>query len=194
MTQIRLHFIFQVFCRTWTTVDPVKYYNPVSSLLLDNKEEWQGMKTVAQLRREKKMAIPQNPDSEYRDIERAPRRFNPLKIPTGLQKTLPFASKPKLLKKRASTKPTLEQRRAVVMDSQQKKEHTLMQHVKTVRNSKIAKRKEGQARRKVEHLKRKAKADAKYEKGVKFHKKRRATIRERDGHVKQSRYSDHHRN
>jgi hypothetical protein len=27
---------------TWTTVDPIKYYNPVTSLLLKDKTEWRG--------------------------------------------------------------------------------------------------------------------------------------------------------
>src|SRR4051794_31640042 len=31
-----------VFCRTWTTIAPQKYYNPVSSLLHRDKNAWQG--------------------------------------------------------------------------------------------------------------------------------------------------------
>ena len=46
---------------------------------------WVGMKTVAQLRREQGIGAPRNADSLYRDIERAPRKFNPLKIPKALQ-------------------------------------------------------------------------------------------------------------
>ncbi len=47
------------------------------------------MKTVAQLRREAGVGAPRNPDSLYRDIERAPRKFNPLKIPKDLQVSAP---------------------------------------------------------------------------------------------------------
>jgi len=46
---------------------------------------WVGMKTVAQLRRETGVGAPRNADSLYRNIERAPRKFNPLKIPRALQ-------------------------------------------------------------------------------------------------------------
>ena len=51
-------------------------------------------------------------------MERVSRQFNPLKIPVKLQKELPFKSKPKLMKKR--TKPTLETKRAVVMEPKEK--------------------------------------------------------------------------
>ncbi len=48
-----------------------------------------------------------------------PRRFNPLVVPKHLQKDLPFKSKPKLLTKRK--KPSLETRRAVVMEPDEKR-------------------------------------------------------------------------
>tara|TARA_R110002050_G_scaffold81309_7_gene173841 strand:+ start:2600 stop:2893 length:294 start_codon:yes stop_codon:yes gene_type:complete len=54
-----------------------------------------------------------NPDSFYKPIEREVRKFNPLQIPKGLQKELPFASKPKLLNTRK--KKTIDTKRAVVM-------------------------------------------------------------------------------
>ena len=43
------------------------------------------MRTVAQLRREAGEGAPRQRDSLYRPVERRPRRFNPLKIPTSLQ-------------------------------------------------------------------------------------------------------------
>ncbi len=46
---------------------------------------WLGMRTVAQLRRAAGVGAPRQQDSLYRPIERRPRRFNPLKIPTALQ-------------------------------------------------------------------------------------------------------------
>lgn len=51
------------------------------------QEGWIGMRTVAQLRRELGVGAPRNTDSLYRPIERAPRKFNPLKIPKSLQVT-----------------------------------------------------------------------------------------------------------
>ena len=46
---------------------------------------WVAMKTVAQLRRELGIGAPRERDSLYQPIERAPRVFNPLKIPRALQ-------------------------------------------------------------------------------------------------------------
>ena len=46
---------------------------------------WVGMRTVADLRRALGVGAPRDADSLYRPIERAPRKFNPLKIPRALQ-------------------------------------------------------------------------------------------------------------
>ena len=46
---------------------------------------WVGMRTVADLRRALGVGAPRDRDSLYRPIERAPRKFNPLKIPRSLQ-------------------------------------------------------------------------------------------------------------
>ena len=106
-----------VFLRAWYPVQPVQYYNPVASLLASGDVEWTGMRLTRDVRRDTEMRAPRKHDSLYTKVERAPRRFNPLKVPKGLQKELPFAAKPKLDKKR--TKPTLDTRRAVVMDKRE---------------------------------------------------------------------------
>lgn len=56
-----------VFCRTWYKVNVQKFYTPVTSLLLapDQKNQWQGMKTVGQLKREKSIHNKANTDSMY---------------------------------------------------------------------------------------------------------------------------------
>lgn len=56
-----------VFCRTWFRVDVPKFYAPVTSLLLsdEQKNQWQGMKTVGQLKREKNVRGEANVDSAY---------------------------------------------------------------------------------------------------------------------------------
>ena len=86
-----------VFLRAWVTVDVPRLYNPVASLL---QAEWQGMRTVAQLRRAEGLPVPVNGDSVYRPVERQPRVFNPLQVPRALQAALPFKSKPKVEKAR----------------------------------------------------------------------------------------------
>lgn len=44
-----------VFCRTWYSVDVPKFYNPMTTLLLppERKTNWEGMKTLGQLKRER---------------------------------------------------------------------------------------------------------------------------------------------
>ena len=46
---------------------------------------WAGMRTVADLRRALGVGAPRDRDSLYAPIERAPRQFNPLRIPKKLQ-------------------------------------------------------------------------------------------------------------
>ena len=71
-----------------------------------------------------------------------------------MQAKLPFATKPKLMKKRSSK--TLETKRAVVMTNQERKIATLIQRVNTVRNEKAAIEKQT-SQRKREELRQKRK-------------------------------------
>lgn len=66
--KINSHFIDIVFLRTWYPVQIPEFYNPVTSLLLpkSEKSKWIGMKTIGQLRRERDMTVPLNPDSKYK--------------------------------------------------------------------------------------------------------------------------------
>ena len=59
-----------VFCRTWYPLTCPKLYNPVQSLLLskDQKQSWQGMRTVGQLRKDKNIKLQQKNDSLYKVI------------------------------------------------------------------------------------------------------------------------------
>lgn len=56
-----------VFCRTWFKVDVPKFYAPVTSLLLPpvQKNQWKGMKTVGELKRENNIRAKANIDSMY---------------------------------------------------------------------------------------------------------------------------------
>jgi ribosome biogenesis protein BMS1 len=56
---------------------------------------WVPMRTVAELRREAGVGAPRTADSLYKPVERAPRTFNPLRVPTRLAAALPYKSKPK---------------------------------------------------------------------------------------------------
>ena len=134
-------------------------------MLFSSKESsdltWQGMRLMRDLRRENKAPIEQKSDSKYRDItERAEvRKFNPVRIPRKLQRDLPFASKPKDVKKRASDKPLYKDRRAVVMEPEEKKIVSLLQQISTLKKEKENKKKKKMAEKKEEFLKKKAKEE-----------------------------------
>jgi len=162
-----------VFCRTWTTVKPIEYYNPVSSLLHKDKESWSGMRTIAEIRRDEKLELPFNADSEYKPIVRKERKFNPLRIPKNLQKELPFKSKPKLQSKRHQNQDTYVQRRAVVLDSEEKKEWHLIQQLNTIKNERQKKRKATNLVRQEKYLKKLAAEEEKHKAGNKERRKMR---------------------
>eukprot|EP00271_Cylindrocystis_brebissonii_P019000 TRINITY_DN5589_c0_g2_i1.p1 TRINITY_DN5589_c0_g2~~TRINITY_DN5589_c0_g2_i1.p1 ORF type:complete len:770 (-),score=259.46 TRINITY_DN5589_c0_g2_i1:710-2980(-) len=143
-----------VFLRAWVKVPIPKFFNPVTSLLQPRGTSWQGMRTVGQLRRDEGLAIPVNKDSLYKPVERRPRSFNTLKIPKALQAALPFKSKPKAAAPRKN--PSLEQKRAVVLEPSERKLYTLVQQLNTIRNEKVKKRKVANATRNAAHKKKKA--------------------------------------
>ncbi|KAG8327225.1 Glycoside hydrolase 2 (Mannanase, beta-galactosidase) [Homalodisca vitripennis] len=135
-----------VFCRMWYGVDIPKLYNPVTSLLLppDQKNLWQGMKTVGQLKREKGLHSEPQKDSLYTPIVREPVAFKPLIIPKKLQKNLPYKDKPKVmaLKKK-------KEKVAVVRDIHESQVASMMKKLKTIYNEK----REEERRAKVKRLK-----------------------------------------
>ncbi|KAE8076582.1 hypothetical protein FH972_015221 [Carpinus fangiana] len=138
-----------VFLRAWTQVEVPHFYNPLSTALQPRDQTWQGMKTVAELRREHNLPIPINKDSLYKPIERKPKKFNPLVVPKQLRAALPFASKPKDIP--ARKRPLLENRRpAVVMEPHERKVHALVQHLQLIRNEKMKKRKLKEEKRRKE--------------------------------------------
>ncbi|KAL3650790.1 Glycoside hydrolase 2 (Mannanase, beta-galactosidase) [Castilleja foliolosa] len=142
-----------IFLRAWSQVEVPKFYNPLTTALQPRDKTWQGMKTVAELRRELNLPVPVNKDSLYKPIERKPRKFNPLVIPKPLQAALPFASKPKDTPSRR--RPSLENTRAVVMEPHERKVHALVQHLQLIRNEKMKKRKlKENAKRKVKEVER----------------------------------------
>ncbi|KAF9114329.1 Glycoside hydrolase 2 (Mannanase, beta-galactosidase) [Mortierella sp. AM989] len=158
-----------VFLRAWYPIKPKKYCNPVTSLLLAKKKEWKGMRLTGQVRHDLQVQVPQHHDSVYRPIERMTRRFNTLKVPKAIRAGLPFASKPKLLA--SQNKPGLLQRRAVMLEPEEKKIYTLMQQIHTLKHEKDRKRAEKEKEKKVVYEKKKAKETANYENRVKRERK-----------------------
>uniref|UniRef100_A0A175YPE3 Bms1-type G domain-containing protein n=1 Tax=Daucus carota subsp. sativus TaxID=79200 RepID=A0A175YPE3_DAUCS len=146
-----------VFLRAWTQVEVPCFYNPLTTALQRRDQPWEGMKTVAELRRDQNLPVPVNKDSLYKPIERKVRKFNPLVIPKSLQAALPFASKPKNIPSRR--RPLLENRRAVVMEPHERKVHALVQHLQLIRNDKMKKRKLKEDVKRKLHEAEKAKED-----------------------------------
>ncbi|KAN0066315.1 Glycoside hydrolase 2 (Mannanase, beta-galactosidase) [Thecaphora frezii] len=151
-----------VFLRAWYAVQPRRFYNPVTSLLLSGatRQGWKGMRLTGAVRREERIKTPLDVNSTYKKVERPEhRQFNPLRIPKSLQAALPFASKPKTTKKQG--KPTYLQQRAVVLEADEKKAVALLQQMRTVQKEKVQKRREKQTERRATKAKEAEKQEAK---------------------------------
>ncbi|KXN84596.1 Ribosome biogenesis protein bms1 [Leucoagaricus sp. SymC.cos] len=119
-----------IFLWAWYSIEPQKFYNPVTSLLLPNKTSWMGMRLTGQIQRDEGLKTPLNVNSTstYKKIERPARKFNPLHVPQKLQASLPYASKPKLMTKQQSQ--TYLQKRAVVMEPEEREAVALLQQMR----------------------------------------------------------------
>lgn len=148
-----------IFLRAWYSIQPRRFYNPVTSLLLSDKSRWSGMRLTGQIRRDEGLKTPLAVNSTYKPIERPARRFNTLKVPKKLQATLPYASKPKLMK--PQSKQTYMQKRAVVLEPEEKKAIALLQQVRALRKDQVVRRREKQQERKETHRKKVQKDEAK---------------------------------
>lgn len=144
-----------VFLRAWYSLHPRRYYNAVTSLLspvdVDSPtgdRAWVGMRLTGKVRYDEKIKTPRPVNSIYKPIVDRPeqRKFNKLKIPRKLQEALPYASKPKLMKKQAN--PSYLQQRAVVMEKPEREAIALLQQMQAVQKAKVAKREEKQKERK----------------------------------------------
>lgn len=147
-----------VTLKTWYPVKPKKFYNPVTSLLLNDKTNWKGMRLTGEVRAMNNVETPRNEDSNYKKIERPERKFHALKVPTSIKKNLPFKSQIQELKKQK--KKTYVQKRAVVMSSEEKKARQLIQTIQTIRNDKESMRKAKKESKMQEKIKAREKIEA----------------------------------
>lgn len=168
-----------VFCRTWATVPVQKFYNPVSSLLLKSKDQFQGMRSVAEIRRDQKLAIPHKKDSEYTDIERKKRVFNPMRIPRKVEANLPFAAKPKLRQKKKGKRKLqgekavmAQELRPMLQNKTEKQTKKLLQQIATLKNESDFKRKQTRKRKLASYLVAKSKVDAEWKEKNKHTRKK----------------------
>jgi ribosome biogenesis protein BMS1 len=158
-----------IFLRAWYSIQPRKFYNPVTSLLLSDKSQWAGMRLTGQVRRDEGLKTPLNVNSTYKKVERPERRFNPLIIPKKLQAALPYASKPRVMKPQRQQ--TYMQKRAVVMEPEERKAVALLQQIRALRKDQVARRKEKKNEKKAVHAKKAEKDEEKKAEKVKERKK-----------------------
>lgn len=62
-------------------------------------------------------------------------KFNPLVVPKKLEEKLPFKSKTKDIPKRR--KPSLDARRAIIMDPKERKDHAILQKYQLMKHHKV---------------------------------------------------------
>ncbi|KAJ2332625.1 Glycoside hydrolase 2 (Mannanase, beta-galactosidase), partial [Coemansia sp. RSA 2681] len=156
-----------VFLRALHTIPIKKLYNPITSLLSVTY-----MRSIAEIRRSKNMAVPNKRDSHYKPIERVAKHFNPLQIPKSLQAELPFKSKPKIIKTDNTTS------RAVVMDERDKKVSDLIGKINLLYKDKSKKKREKDTKQRTEY---KLKRQAEEAEADSRRKKKRKTFFRKEG-------------
>jgi len=113
-----------IFLRAWLPLQIPKFYTPVTNFLMpiEEKDQWQGIRSVGQLKRDMNIRHEPNIDSLYKPIERRERVFRPLQIPVQLQQDLPFHLKPKPTESITVKDPIEEKQRvAFILEPQEKK-------------------------------------------------------------------------
>eukprot|EP00933_Yihiella_yeosuensis_P039287 TRINITY_DN3326_c1_g1_i1.p1 TRINITY_DN3326_c1_g1~~TRINITY_DN3326_c1_g1_i1.p1 ORF type:complete len:1083 (-),score=266.11 TRINITY_DN3326_c1_g1_i1:100-3348(-) len=131
-----------VVCKCWINVAPKQFYHPVVDV-----KEWRAAKLIGELRAEKGVPVPDNRDSQYgKQLVRAERKFNALKVPKQLQEALPFSAKHKFKGKKKVSE--LKKKTAIVSSERDKSINSLLQRLYTVRKEKQKVRQESNARRK----------------------------------------------
>ncbi|KAJ1438803.1 hypothetical protein B484DRAFT_444357 [Ochromonadaceae sp. CCMP2298] len=96
------------------------------------------MRTTAQVRRDGQIPLKTDRDSVYKPIVRKKREFRKLTVPAKLQSVLPFASKPK--QQAQVNRGTYLQRRAVVLEPEEKGARAQLQMLAALRKDKMEKR------------------------------------------------------
>nr|CAH7762249.1 unnamed protein product [Callosobruchus chinensis] len=120
-----------VFCRTWYKVEIEKFYMTVNTLLLppEKKNQWRGIRTTGEIKRELGIRNAASKDSLYTDISRVQKPFKPLIIPKKLQQALPYRDKPKHDVRYDEKKKPIE-RVAVIKEPKEQKVSKMMKMIK----------------------------------------------------------------
>jgi ribosome biogenesis protein BMS1 len=102
-----------VFLNTWVKVVPTDLFTPVNSLL---SNEWNLVRTTAELRAELGLRPEFKEDSVYRDVERPEYAPQVLKVPAALKQKLPYAVKKQLEPKQTKKAQILNEEEARILD------------------------------------------------------------------------------
>lgn len=87
-----------IFLRAWVAVEPRRFYLPVTDQLLPRGMVWQGARKATDARRAlglPSIAEADAPKNAPALLKREVRHFNALRVPTALQRALPYALKAK---------------------------------------------------------------------------------------------------
>ena len=103
------------------------------------------MRLTGEVRRAGGLHTPSNANSTYKPIIRADRYFNRLKVPRKLQGELPYTSKSKTMK--PQRRAPYMQRRAVILEVEEKKAIALLQQAKALRKDQAARKKQERERK-----------------------------------------------
>ncbi|KAF3798676.1 Ribosome biogenesis protein bms1 [Colletotrichum gloeosporioides] len=145
-----------VFLRAWYPIKPHRFYSPVTNLI-----GWQAMRLTGEVRRAEGIETPSQKNSQYRKIERETRHFNALRVPRALAAELPFKSQ--IVQARKQNKETYMQKRAVVLNKEEKTARNLLQQLTTIRNDKVARRAAKKEEKRAEYRKKVAESEEKKE-------------------------------
>lgn len=146
-----------VILRTWYPVTVKKFYNPVSSHLISNQEEWKGMRLTGQIRAANNIELKNDSNSLYKKVERVERHFNGLKVPKSIKQDLPFKSQ--IHEMKPGKKQSYMSKRAVVLKGEDKKARTVLQNLSTISKAKEEKRQATKDDKRKEKLKKLAKIE-----------------------------------
>ncbi|KAJ2157352.1 Glycoside hydrolase 2 (Mannanase, beta-galactosidase) [Coemansia sp. RSA 552] len=148
-----------IFLRAFHAIPIKKFYNPITSLL-----SVAYMRSIAEIRRDRNMKVPNKRDSHYKPIERVVKRFNPLRIPKSLEAELPFKNRNKIVKGGQAARGP----RAVVRDKHDKEVAGLLGQINLLHKDKEKKRREKTQKQKADYVKKRqaeeADADARRQK------------------------------
>merc|ERR1719233_277052 len=134
------------------------------------------MRTVGEMRYQKKIRAPFKRDSVYKPIERRIREEQKIRIPDGLQRRLPFLLKPKMMKPKTEEQKFAEHGIGIVRSPLEIETHELIKQLSTFNEI----RKKKMAEKKIEYDKKMAKLNAPRELDLKIRDKERRRKRYRE--------------